>query len=150
MSSPISRRFATLLALGTLVLGLVGGGVAGAYFAADAIGRVFGQSSLDLRGAEVRHHVLLLNFLRSGQSDKAIHHLEYTLDGDLLSYGFLSNKIGVLPPTAKAGILAAKKYRAQFPQPPESPEVSEAIRKVLDSVVVEQEQRQSAPSPSRP
>jgi hypothetical protein len=134
MSNPISRRMTVLIAVGVLVGGLVIGAIAGAYFSANVLGRTFAQLSLDLRGAEVREHIVLLEALRSRRSDKAITHLEYALDDDLLSYNtYLTNTDMIVSATAKAGIKAARNYRARFPSPQQSPEVAEAIRKVLAS-----------------
>ena len=133
----LSRRN-ILSAVGIFILGVIIGGLIGAFTASHFLGSFFSYGTNLSNIVAIQQKVYTLTKLREGSIDKAIEHLEIVLDGDLVAYSAGIHATEKMKEDIKTALKAAKDYRSKFPRATNHPEIDKAVAKALDEAANQQ------------
>jgi glucose dehydrogenase len=126
----MSKRAAIILAVLTLLIGIVAGGWAVGLF----YGRLTTRLIVGQLTAEASTTTVILKRLRAGNTTNAVELLEIKLDGDLIGLGAMlaDPREFKRDPQYIKTIQMVRDYRTQFPRKSGSPEVDAGADKAFD------------------
>ena len=126
----MSKRAAIILAVATLLIGIVAGGwTVGASF-----GRLTTRLMVGQLTAEAGTTTATLKYLRAGENTNAVRILEMSLDNDLTGLGLMLDDPRLLKshPQYIETLQTVRSYRIQFPRKSGSPEADAGADKVFE------------------
>jgi hypothetical protein len=126
----MSKNAAIILAVITLLIGVVAGGWAVGIF----YGRLTTRLIIGQLTAEASTTTVTLKRLRAGNTTNAVELLEIKLDGDLIGLGAMLTDPRELKsdPQYIKTLQMVRDYRTQFPRKSSSPEVDAGADKAFD------------------
>lgn len=134
-----SKKWLALLIFCALVLGGIGGGIAGVYVAAKLEGESRLVGLMNRYAAETKVGIVLLRRIRDGRVDEALNILEMELDANIVTLS------SVKPAQYENGgdivngaLKAAKGYRTQHPWSSGNPDMDKAVAQALSQIDEEQ------------
>ena len=134
-----SKKWLTLLIFCALVLGGIGGGIAGVYLAAKLEGESRMVGIMNRYAAETKVGVALLHRIRDGRVDEALNMLEMDLDANIVTLSSVKTaqyeNVGDL---VNGALKAAKRYRTQHRWASGNPDMDKAVAQALSQIDEEQ------------
>ena len=127
-----SKKWLVLVIFCALILGGIGGGVAGVYLAAKFEGESRLDRLMNRYVVETNTNITLLRRIRDDKLDEALNTLEMELDSDIVTLS------SVKPSQYENGadlvsdaLMAAKRYRTQYPWLSGNPGMDKAVAQAL-------------------
>ena len=130
-----SKKWLALVIFCALIVGGIGGGVAGVYLAANLEGESRMVALINRSVAETKVDIALLRRIRDGRVDEALNMLEMEVDANIVTLSSVElakyEKGGDL---AKGALRVAKEYRTQHPWSSGDPDMDKAVANSLSQI----------------